>query len=127
MKCKALTKTPMAVHQWQADRSVGVKHLLRGDHLDLDGIDIQAEFVQGDPFDCVVNLAQRREIPVWTDEERGRGLEAYRLGQTCVRHGLPPLQTVRGTLRRFETGHPPGASRSAGAQARPRCRLAIDR
>src|SRR6516162_1609411 len=127
MKGKALTEAPVTVHQRQADRSVGVEHLLRRDHLSLDGIDVEAQLVQRDTLDRIIDLAQCRKIPVWAGEERRRGLESYRLRQACVRHECPLSQTIRGTPRRFAKGRRHGASRSADAWARPRYRLARDR
>src|SRR6516225_317272 len=127
MKGKTLTEAPMTVHQRQADRGVGVEHLLGSDHLDLDGIDVEAEVIQRDPLNRIIDLAQCGKIPVWAGVEWGRGLEPYRLCQACVRHERPLLQTVRGTPKRFARGRRRGASRSADARARPRCRLAIDR
>jgi hypothetical protein len=54
---ETLAETPMAVHQRQADRGVGIEHLLGGDHLNLDGIDVEAEFIESDPLDRVVDPA----------------------------------------------------------------------
>src|SRR6516165_1069658 len=127
MKGEALTEAPMTVHQRQPNRGVSVEHLLGSDHLDLNGINVEAQVIQRDPLDCIIDLTQCGEIPVWAGEERGRGLEPYRLRQACVRHERPLLQTIRGTPRRFAKGRRRGASRSADARVRPRCRLAKDR
>ena len=124
---EALTEAPVAVHQRQADRGVSVEHLLGGDHLDLDRINVEPEFLDRDPLDRVIDLAKRREIPVRAGEERRRSLEPYHLGEARVRHGRPLSQIIRGTPKISAPGRRPGASRSAGVRVLPRCRLAIDR
>src|ERR1700738_787100 len=43
---KTLAETPMALQQSQDDRGVSIEHLLGGDHLDLNGIDVEAELVE---------------------------------------------------------------------------------
>jgi len=58
---KALAEAPMPVHQRQADRGIGVEHLLRGDHLDLVGIDVEPEFAERDLLDRVMHALQSRE------------------------------------------------------------------
>ena len=63
VKGEALAEAPMLVHQRQADRGVGIEHLLGGDHLDLHRIDIEPEFVERDPLDRVIDLAQPGDNP----------------------------------------------------------------
>ena len=46
VKGKALAEAPMPIHQRQADRGIGVEHLLGGDDLDLDRIDVEPQFVR---------------------------------------------------------------------------------
>ncbi len=102
---ETLAETPMTVHQRQADRGVSIEHLLGGDHLDLDGIDVEAEFVESDPLDRVVDPAQPGVIPIRTAEERGRGFESHRSrSRVGVRHGRPLSKTIRETPKRSGTG-----------------------
>ena len=73
MKSKALAEAPVTIHQRQADRGIGVEHLLGGDDLDLNRVDVEAEFVQSDPLDSVVNLTEPGEVPIGAREERDCG------------------------------------------------------
>src|SRR6202035_1976279 len=99
--CETLAEAPMAIHERQADRRVSVEHLLGRNHLDLDRIDIEPDLVERDPLDGVVDPAQPGVIPIRAGEERGGGFEPQSEG---VRHGYPPLQTIRGTPRRSAMG-----------------------
>ena len=53
----------MPVHQRQADRGIGVEHLLGRDDLDLDRVDVEPQLVERDVLDRVMDLAQLVEIP----------------------------------------------------------------
>src|SRR5215472_17024929 len=50
MISKPLAEAPVPVHQGPADRGVSIEHLLRGYHLDLDRVDIEAKFFESDPL-----------------------------------------------------------------------------
>jgi len=60
----------MPVHQRQADRRVGIEHLLGGDHLDLVGIDVEPELAERDLLDRRMNALQNGKIPVGPLEQR---------------------------------------------------------
>ena len=53
---EALAKRPVPIHQRHADGRIGIQHLLGGDNLDLVGIDVEAEFANGDLAHHVVHL-----------------------------------------------------------------------
>ena len=67
---KALAEAPMPVHQRQTDRRIGIQHLLRGDHFDLIGINIEAEFVDRDLLDRVMHAPDLVEVPLRAFEQR---------------------------------------------------------
>ena len=64
-----LAERPVLVEQRHSDRRIDIEHLLGGDDLDLVGIDVQAEFVDGDLLAGIVDALQRGEIPVCTFEK----------------------------------------------------------
>src|ERR1700679_840874 len=51
------------IHERHAERGIGVEHLLRGDDLNLVGIDIEAEFAKRDLLNGAINPIKRLEIP----------------------------------------------------------------
>ena len=106
MKGEALAEAPMPIHQRQADRGVGVEHLLGGDDLDLNRIDIEAEFVERDPLDRVVGLAQRREIPVGTGEERGTRPRAAPRPLSVCQARTPPFANSSWNTEKICDGSP---------------------
>jgi len=105
VKSKALAEAPVTIHQRQTDRGIGVEHLLRSDNLDLDRVDIEAEFVESNPLDPVVwsdRIADTVDIPFnWlATEDRAYELEKAkeRLTSMVKRHHEHSLQTEIGRI-----------------------------
>ena len=73
-----LAERPMLVEQRHADRRIGVEHLLGRDDLDLVRIDVEAELVDGDTLDGVVDPSDRVEIPIGPLVEQGRRVRRER-------------------------------------------------
>jgi hypothetical protein len=71
-----LAERPVLVEQRHADRRIGVEHLLRGDDLDLVGIDVEPEFLQRDTLTGVVDPLQHGKIPVRTFEQAASRYDA---------------------------------------------------
>ena len=53
---EVLAETPMPVHQRQPGRGIGIEHLLGGDDLDLQRVDVEPHLVEGDALDRVMHL-----------------------------------------------------------------------
>ena len=82
---EAFAVGPMRVHEWHADRGIGVEHLLGRNDLDLIGKDVEPELLLGDDLDRLVNAPHRCEVPVGAVEEecaaaRGRAGSRRRRG-----------------------------------------------
>jgi len=123
---KALAEAPVPVHQRQADRGIGIEHLLGGDDLDLHRVDVEPEVVERDPLDRLIGSAQRPEIPIGASEQRHVRSQLCNV-ETRVKHGRPLLQTIRGTPRRSAPDRRPAASRNVDAPAPLRYRPATNR
>ena len=81
---KMLAERPMLVEQRHADRGIGIQHLLRGDDLDLVGIDVEPQFRSRNLLAGVVDALQRREIPVRSFEQ-SFGCRGHGAAFSCLR------------------------------------------
>ena len=61
---------PMIVIKWHADRGISVQHLLGGDHLDLVGVGVEAQFPVRDRLAGIVDPLHHLVIPVGAGEEQ---------------------------------------------------------
>src|SRR5262245_3367613 len=74
-----LAEGPVLVEQRHADRGIGIEHLLRGDDLDLVGIDVEPELAERNLLAGIVHALQDGEIPV------GAAVEPFARGHDAAR------------------------------------------
>jgi hypothetical protein len=61
---EVLAERPVLVEQRHADRRIRVEHLLGGDDLDLVRVDVEAELIDRDPLDRIIDATDGAEVPV---------------------------------------------------------------
>src|SRR6185437_13092327 len=124
---EALAEAPVAVHQRQADRGIGIEHLLGGDDLDLVGVDVEPEFAEGDLLDRLVHALQRGEIPVRPLEQRLAVVEQNERGFRRLTLGLVLWRRAHETPKISVWGRRRASWRSGCAPAGPGCTSSTDR
>ena len=112
-----LAERPVLVKQRHADRGVGIEHLLGGNHLDLVGIDLEAEFGERDLFAGVVDALQGGKIPVGALEQAIVGVGLHRAATLPVLCGWNRSRNtgkiwLRLDTRRMAMASPPAQSLS---------------